>query len=173
MGNKIKKLLGYILLILFSYQAIGAYFTFFIWKIYSFEKIEEYAATLPNESLIQITKPNTGELLSEFEENNRLYDVIRYQIVGHQIIYYCIDDSTENSLKSDITEHSSLQTIKKENNQNTKNCIKRITDKKVFYFEQSAENINSKLVFQYSEKKKLNYIQHSKIESPPPELRFA
>ncbi len=47
-------------------------------------------------------------MLKKFEEEADMYDVIRYQIHGNTINYFCINDTEEEQLQSNMDEDSAL-----------------------------------------------------------------
>lgn len=131
MQFEIRLYIRFFLLVIFSYQAVGSYFCFFIWKWQMAEQLEEIASTLPSEKLIKISKKYNGTVLKEFEEENAMYDVIRYQIHDNTIDYFCVDDSEEEQLQSNMDEDSALIQFKNKCRGATKNTLKKITQKSV------------------------------------------
>lgn len=117
------------LIIIFSYQAVGSYLCFFIWKLHMAEQLEEIASTLPSEELIKISKKYDGTVLKEFEDENAMYDVIRYQIHENTIDYFCVNDIEEEQLQSDMKEDAALVQFKNKCHNAAKNSLKKITEK--------------------------------------------
>lgn len=121
-----KKFIPLLLLIIISYQTIGVYIFYIGWKLYMHEKVEKYAATLPNNKLIKITQQYNGNPLVEFEQNNKMYDVIRYEIKGSIIHYFCINDSDEEQINKQSEQDKTLQNIKTKGSTKAKNIIKKM-----------------------------------------------
>ena len=156
------------LLTIFSYQAVGSYLCFFIWKLHMAEQLEEIASTLPSEKLIKISKKYDGTVLNEFEDENAMYDVIRYQIHENTIDYFCVNDSQEEQLQSDMNEDAALIQFKNKCHNAAKNTLKKITEKSVALLPFSINTYLCSVAI-FSFQPHLKTISNSlKISIPPP-----
>lgn len=104
-----KQIAAFILLLLFSYNAVFSHISLWLWKVYMNEQIEALAKLLPNEKLEEIVLPNTQNPEHEIAHNGAMYDVIRYKQEGTIIRYFCVKDFTENILSSTQDETLSMK----------------------------------------------------------------
>ena len=97
-----KHIVSWSLLLLFVYNVIGCYATFFIWKIATQEHLEEIASSLPDEQLTLITFSKTTEIENEITVNGKQYDVIRTKQTENKIYCYCLRDFTEEQMNTQL-----------------------------------------------------------------------
>ena len=158
------------LLVVFSYQAVGSYLCFFIWKLQMAEQLEEIASTLPSERLIKISKKYDRTVLKEFQEGNTMYDVIRYQIHENTIDYFCVNDSEEEQFQSEMDEDSSLVQFKNKCHNTAKKSLKKLIEKSVAVLPFDVNtSLNSIAVITL--KTQMELISNCfKISIPPPKI---
>jgi hypothetical protein len=110
-----KRITAIIFLLLFTYNAVISHVSLWVWKIYMMEQIEEMARNLANQSLEEISLPYSGNTEHEISFNDRIFDVIRYQIEGATVHYLCVEDFTENILTTTHNKEISDKSITAKN----------------------------------------------------------
>ncbi len=98
--------LSWLLLVLFCYNIVGTVATFFIWKYWMHEQIEELASTLTNEKLTLIKLSSNEKVDAEICVNGKMFDILRTRS-NHGITYcYCLRDFEEETLATNISDDS-------------------------------------------------------------------
>ena len=112
-----KKLLVFLLLSIFLYNQAGYLIAF---KIEQIEARKEIKRRIKNSvpqnelTIIRIGDHNRHEMQwvedgREFMFNNSLFDVVRVETQGDELVYHCINDTQEKELFAELEEHVSKQ----------------------------------------------------------------
>jgi hypothetical protein len=98
----LKKAAAIIVLSIFVLSQLGHHLVFELAKWEAKKIIKENIKTNKFEGVIEAIAENTcmswEEKDQEFELNGQMYDVVKKEVQGKKIIYYCINDSKESNL---------------------------------------------------------------------------
>jgi hypothetical protein len=173
----LKKVLAYLFVTIFLFNSVGYFIAF---KIEQCEiKTEVLSAlnsgiNLDGLAVLTISKTNLSKIewLESGREmcyNGELYDIFKSSETETSVTYYCMDDSKETTLFSDLIEHVNTHVLSNTSHNNSKKTISHIVK---LYFSDSKqlaystiENIRDfqtcNLIFSSTTLEK---------ESPPPQL---
>jgi hypothetical protein len=112
-ASSLKKLLVFLLLSVFLYNQAGYFIAF---KMEQQEARREIKRRIKNSvpqnelTIIRISSQNVHKMQwvkegREFMYANGLYDVVRVEAEGNEMVYHCINDIQEKQLFTDLDEH--------------------------------------------------------------------
>jgi hypothetical protein len=134
------KILSWLLLILFTYNIVGCYATFFVWKCWMHEQLEELASTLPNEKLTLIELSSNEKIENEICVEGKMYDVIRTESINEKAYVYCLRDFEEETLATTISDDSIFSKAHNDLSKAIKSLQKNSTEK---YLSSTNSNVDS------------------------------
>ena len=173
-----KKVLPIVLLAIFLFNVGGYFIAFKVEQYQEKEKIElEIKAGVNKEDLSKIVI-NKADLASvewteadqEMRYNNSLFDVVRSEETPTTMIYYCINDSKEDSLITDLDNHINTHVIA--NNKTEKNSKKSTDNVTKLYFS-TKQKIGTVSILSSQNHTPYHLICTStilEINAPPPEF---
>jgi len=137
------KILSWLLLILFTYNIVGCYATFFVWKCWMHEQLEELASTLPNEKLTLIKISSNEKIENEICVEGKMYDVLRTKSTNGITYCYCLRDFEEETLASNISDDSIFSKAQNELAKAIKSLQKNIAEKYISSTISNSESQNN------------------------------
>lgn len=175
-----KKVGVLILLFIFLFNNVGYLIVFKTMQYQAKKEIKSIIKNnLSNSDIIKISinRNNLSEIIwieegKEFLYKNKLYDLIKSEVLGDELILSCIDDKKETQLFANLDEqvNAYLNDDMSKKNSASQKIIKSVL--KVFYFNKIqisfAFGENNSHLFAYSDIKISD--KNSSIFIPPPEL---
>lgn len=134
-----KRVIIILLLIVFTYSFLGAGFVYNIWLFSVKENVEQRVKASDHDSrkIIKVPKswqdnpPNDFKWHEEheFQYRGQMYDIIRKEVHGDQVWYYCYWDKAETELINNLSEYVSNYLQQKPEEAKTKSYLKIIIEK--------------------------------------------
>lgn len=101
---KYRKLVALLLLLLFVFNSMGYYFLYEMNKVQVYRSFRAYKSSSPRNTitLVQLVDPNFSlELVKakkEIKLGNQMYDILKVEKRGNQLLFYCVRDNKEERL---------------------------------------------------------------------------
>jgi hypothetical protein len=122
-----RKYIAIFLLLPVGFNAVGNTFVYITWRVLMQAHIKEIAATVPLQQLVKITQKNTLDIVDEFEWQGKMYDVVKQEVQGNEIIYYCINDFEEDQIAQNYQDtQNDLNTLQHKAKKTANNIAKKI-----------------------------------------------
>jgi uncharacterized protein (UPF0333 family) len=174
----LKKIFSLVFLIIVLFNVVGY---FIVFKVEQFQVKSEIKsairAGLSTEALviINIDKSDAGsiewmEFGEEFRFKDNLYDVVKYTETKKTITYYCINDSREESLFSNLTEHINIHVATNNAQKDSKKLNKHVI--KLYFLTVQQSVLPATCMFINLPPKTIIFASATikKLIPPPPEL---
>lgn len=122
-----RKYIAIFMLLPISFHIVGNTFMYITWRALMQAHIKEIAAEVPLQQLVKITQKNTLDIVDEFEWQGKMYDVVKHEVHGNEIIYYCINDFEEDLIVQNCEEtQNDLNTLQHKAKNEANNIAKKI-----------------------------------------------
>ncbi len=177
--NITKKIAAYFLLAIFLFNTMGYFIAFqamqFQIKSHVISEInlgiKTDAETIITINKNDISKIDWEESGKEMVYNNKRYDIVKSTENNNSITYYCINDTQEETLYSNLDEHINMHiaTNKPTTSHSSKNLVNDVV--KIFFANQYQFSFTNKATSVCFLPFRVNYTSESiTTNSPPPQF---
>ncbi len=177
--NITKKIAAYFLLAIFLFNTMG-YFIAFQAMQYQIKSsiisainngIKTDSETIITINKSDVSKINWEESGKEMVYNNKRYDIVKSTENNNSITYYCINDTQEETLYSNLDEHINMHiaTNKPTTSHSSKNLVNDVV--KIFFTNQYQFSFTTQATSVCYFPFRVNYTsEHILTNSPPPQF---
>ncbi len=122
-----RKYVALFLLLPIGFNTIGNTLLHIAWRAFTHAHIKEVAAEMPLNQLIKITQLGKYSIEKEFEWHGKMYDVVKYEVHGNNVVYYCINDFEEEVITQSYKEtQNDLKALQHKAKHKSNNIAKKI-----------------------------------------------